>query len=218
MGFRPRLLEGVSECRGRVLGGDVGVGLGLCTAGGRLQGQRIRPRSPTGFRVPMWTGKALAPFPSIPPCPSPTISPRVSPIATGPLTMGGSPWVYELLPSPSHPSWVLISEVQPLLLLSLPSLPLPQDPCSWRGPRWAEDQARDLSRFPGAHVGRGNLAALPFDPLPSQWFPNFPLRASFPSPSPSHPSGCQSRLHFSSLFTPPTPHILPGFSGFFLSP
>ena len=94
MGFRPSALEvvseGVSEGRGRALGGGVGTGLGLCAARGRLRGQRIRPRNPTGLLVPQWTGKALAPFPSIPLCPSPTISPRVSPVAAGPLTVGGS--------------------------------------------------------------------------------------------------------------------------------
>ena len=93
VGFRPSALEGVSECRGGALGGGVGVGLGFCMAGGRLQGQRIRPGHPTGFLVPKWTGKALAPLPSIPSCSSPTISPRVSPDDAGPLTMGGSPWV-----------------------------------------------------------------------------------------------------------------------------
>ena len=56
VGFRPSSLEGVSECRVGALGGGVGAGLGLCTAGGRLQGQRIRPESPTGFPVPKWTG------------------------------------------------------------------------------------------------------------------------------------------------------------------
>ena len=70
VGFRPSALEGVSEgvskCRGGVLGGGVGAGLGLCSAGGRLQGHRIRPRSPTGSLVPKWTGNALAAFPSVP--------------------------------------------------------------------------------------------------------------------------------------------------------
>ena len=93
VGFRPSSLEGVSECRGRTLGGGAGVGLGLCTAGGRLRGQRIWPGSPSGLPVPKWTGKALAPFPSVPSCPSPAVSPRVSPLATGPLTVGGSLWV-----------------------------------------------------------------------------------------------------------------------------
>ena len=141
-----------------------------------------------------------------------TVSPRVSPIPFGPLTMGGSHWVSEHLPSPSHPSGVQVLEVRPLLLLPLPSLPLPQDPHAWRGPRWAEDQARYLSRFLGAQVGRGNMSMLPFDPLPSQWFPNFPLRVWDPFPSPSHPSGTPvpSCLHFSSTFTPPMPHVLPG--------
>ena len=40
VGFRSRVLEGVSEgdseCRGRALGGCVGAGLGLCVAAGRL--------------------------------------------------------------------------------------------------------------------------------------------------------------------------------------
>ena len=93
VGFRPHWLEGVSECRGGALGVGVGAGLGLCAAGGRLRGQRIRPRSPTGFPVPKWTGKALALFPSVPPCPSPAISPRVSPVPAGPLTVGGYHWV-----------------------------------------------------------------------------------------------------------------------------
>ena len=34
--FRPSTLKGISECRGGVLNGGVGVGLGLCVAGGRL--------------------------------------------------------------------------------------------------------------------------------------------------------------------------------------
>ena len=110
----------------------------------------------------------------------------------------------ELLPTPSYSSGVPVPDVQPLLLLPLPSLPLPQDPRSWRGPRWAEDQARDLSRFLGGQVGKGSLAMLSFDPLPSQWFPNFPLQVWDPFPSPSCPSGAPvpSRLHFSSPLTP----------------
>ena len=218
--FRPSALEGVSQCRGGALGGGVGAGLGLCVARGRLQGQRIRPGSPTGSLVPMWTGKALASFPSVPSHPSPTISPRVSPIPAGPLTVGGSCWVQELLPSPSHPSGVLVPEVRPLLLLPLPSLPLPQDPHSWRRPRWAEDQAQGLNRFLGTQVGRENLAMLPFYPLPSQWFPNFPLWAWDPFPSPSHPSGAlvPSCLHFSFPFSPLMPHVLPSRWGFLPSP
>ena len=94
VGFRLSSLEGVSECRGRALaGGGVGVGLGFCAAEGRLGGQRIRPGSPTGFPLPKWTGKALAPFPSVPLRPFPTIFPRVSPVSAGPLSVGGSCWV-----------------------------------------------------------------------------------------------------------------------------
>ena len=93
VGLRPSMLEGVSECRGGALGGGVGAGLGLCVAGGRFRGQRIRPRSLTGFPVPKGTGKALALFHSVLSCPSPTVSPRVSPVPAGPLTVGGSLWV-----------------------------------------------------------------------------------------------------------------------------
>ena len=97
VGFRSSalegVLEGVSECRGRALGVGVGAGLGLCMAGGRLGGQRIRPGRPTGFPVPKWTGKALALFPSVLSCRSPTVSPSISPVAAGPLTVGGSRWV-----------------------------------------------------------------------------------------------------------------------------
>ena len=82
---------GVPEFGGSALSEGVWVGLGFCTAGGWLQGQRIRPRSPTGFPVPTWTGKALALFPSILLRPSPTISPRVSPVAAG-QSLTGRPW------------------------------------------------------------------------------------------------------------------------------
>ena len=57
VGFRPSTLEGVSECRGQALGGGVVAGLGFCTPEGRLRGQRIRSRSPTGSPLPMWTGR-----------------------------------------------------------------------------------------------------------------------------------------------------------------
>ena len=97
VGFRPSLLEGVSEgvskCRGGAPGGGAGAGLGLCMAGRRLREQRIRPWSPTSSPVPKWTGEVLAPFPSVSSCPSPTVSPRLSPLATGPLSVGGSHWV-----------------------------------------------------------------------------------------------------------------------------
>ena len=125
----------------------------------------------------------------------------------------------ELLPSPSHPSGMPVLEVWPFLLLPLPSLPLPQDPCGWRGPRWAEDQAGDLSRFLGAQVGRGNLATLPLEPLPSQCSPVSHFGHGIPSPPPATPRApLPSRLHFSSPCTPPTPHVLPGRWGFPPSP
>ena len=109
----------------------------------------------------------------------------------------------------------------PAFTFAPPSLPpTPAGPCGCRGPQWAEDQAWDLSRLPGAQVGRGNLATLPFDPLPSQRSPSFPLQAWDPFPSPSRPSGMPvpSRLHFSSPFTPLLPHVLPGCWGFLPSP
>ena len=79
MGFRPSSLARVSQCRGGALGGGCRGGAWALHAGGRLRGQRIRPGSPTVFPVPKWTGNALALLPSIPPRPSPTFSPRVSP-------------------------------------------------------------------------------------------------------------------------------------------
>ena len=165
-----------------------------------------------------WTGKALAPFPSVPSRPSPTVPPRVSPIAAGPLCVGPA-GCRNSFPPPAtlQGCW---SWTSGLYLLPLPSLTLPQDLHSWRGPQWVEDQAQDLSRFLGVQMGRGNLATLPFDPLPSQWFPSFPLRAWDPFPSPSRPSGAPvvSHLHFSSPFIPPIPNILPGHWGFLQSP
>ena len=65
---------GVLEFGGRALSEGVGAGLGFCVAGGRLRGHRIRPRIPTGFPLPKWTGKALPrslPFLCTPAPPSP---------------------------------------------------------------------------------------------------------------------------------------------------
>ena len=210
VGFRPSLLEGVSECRGGALGEGVGVGLGLCVAGGRLWGRGLGP----GAQQASWCLSGLG---THWPCSLPFLRTHPHRLPQGlprrrwtpnhgwvPLGVGTPP-----LPQPSFRG--AGPEVRPLLLLPLPSLPLPQDLRGWMGPPWAEDQAQNLSRFLGAQVGRGNLATLPFDPLPSQWSPNFPLRAWDPFPSPSRPSGAPvlSSLHFSSPFTPPTPHVLP---------
>ena len=90
MSKRGPLECGVVEFGGSALGGGVEAGLGLCMAGGRLRGHRIRPGSPIGFPEPKWTGKALAAFSSVPFHPSHTVSPRVSLGAAGPLTMDGS--------------------------------------------------------------------------------------------------------------------------------
>ena len=147
--------------------------------------------------------ESTGPFPSYP---SPTVSLRDGCI---PMCVGTPP-----LPQP--PLRGAVPYVWPLLLLPFPSLPLPQDLGGCRGPRWVEDQAWDLNRFLRVQVGRGNLAMLPFDPLPSQWFPNFPLWAWDPFPSPSRPSGAPvpSRLHFSSpsLSPHPTSYLVAGGS------
>ena len=155
-----------------------------------------------------------------PPRPSPTVSPSVSPCCCWtpnrgwvPLGVGRPP-----LPQPplrgAGPGGLAFTFASP----SLP--PTPSGPTRLEGAWWAEDQAQDLSRLLGAQVGRGNLAMLRFDPLPSQWSPDFPLPARAPFSSPSRPSGVPvpSHLHFSSPFTPPTPHALPSRWGFLPSP
>ena len=202
VGFRPSSLEEVSECRGMALGGGVWAGLGLCAAGGRLRRQRIRPGSPTGFLVLKCTGKAPAEFPSLPSCPFPIVSPRVSP----------------------HHCWTLNCEWVPLCV---GTPPLPQPPLKGAGPRglaftFAPPSLLPTTSGPGGAqaVDRGKLAMLSFDLLPSQWSSNVPLRAWDPFPSPSHPSGAPvlTRFHFSSSLTAPMPHILPGHWGFLPSP
>ena len=172
--------------------------------------------------MPKWTGKALAAFPSIPSCLSPTISPRASPVATGPLTMGGgSHLVSEHLPIPQPPLRGA-GTGGPAFTFAPPSPPpTPSRPVHLEGALVGRGSGLgSQQRFLGAQVGRGNLAMLPVDPLPSQLFPSFPLQAWDPFPSPSCPSGAPvpSCLHFSSPFTPLTPHILPGGWGFLLSP
>ena len=195
VGFRPSMLEGASECRGGALGGGVGAGLGLCAAGGRLQGQRIRPRSPAGSPVPKWTGKALAVFPSIPSTPSPTISPRASPVATGPLTMGGSRWVLELLPSPSHPSGVPVPEFRPLLLLPLPSLSL---------------RTRMAGRGLGGQRIRPGISVGSWGPKwARETWPHYLLIISLPSGSPISPLGMGTSPVLPPLLLPLHSHHAP---------
>ena len=168
--------------------------------------------------MPKWTGKALAAFPSIPSCLSPTISPRASPVATGPLTMGGGPtWCQNTSPSPSHPSGVLVLEVRPLLLLPLPPLPLPQDPCIWRGPWWAEDQAWDLSRGSWGPKWAGETWPCSLLILcPPSCSPVFPFRRGIPSPPPAAPQGRQFRPASTSpppsLPSRPTSYLVAGGS------
>ena len=101
---------------------------------------------------------------------------------------------------------------------SLP--PSPSGPAWLEGPSVGRGSGLGSQQVPGVHLGRRNLVTLPFDPLPSKWSPNFPLRVWDPFPSPSCPSGVPvlSHLHFSSPFTLPTSHVLPGYLGFLLSP
>ena len=173
----------------------MGAGLGLCTAGGRLRGQRIRPGSLSG-QGKHWPH-------SLPFLHAPTHPPRLPqglPHRCWTPHHGWVPLDVGAPPLPRPPLRGAIPEVQTLLLLPLPSLWLPQDPPGWRGPRWAEDQAWDLNRFQGVQVGRGNLATLPFDPLPSQGFLISLFGRGIPSPPPTSPQGHQSR---------PPPLLLP---------
>ena len=105
---------------------------------------------------------------------------------------------------------------RPAFTFASPSLP-PTHSGTMRleGAQVGRDQAQDLSRFLGGQVSRGNLPMLPFDPLPSQWFPNFPLPGWDPFPSPRCPSGAPvpSHLHFSFPFTrPPSYPVAKGSS------
>ena len=112
------------------------MGLGLCMVGGRLQGQRIRPQSPTGSPVPKWTGKALALFLRTPPPLSP---PGSSPSPLDPYNCG---WVPLGVGTPHLPQPPLRGAGPVGLAFTFvpPSLP----PTS-SGPVWLE----------GASVGRG---------------------------------------------------------------
>ena len=130
----------------------------------------------------------------------------------------GLSWAWEPLPSPSRPSGALVAS-SIYFPSPPPTLPHPQEPCSQKGPRRAEDQAWDLSRLPGAQVDRGNAGRFPFQssdlprisPHPSWqphrgWaslgvgnppLPQSPLRGTgpipppllLPTPSPKHPTG-----------------------------
>ena len=135
-------------------GGSEGRGLGLGA-------QQAPP-------VPKWTGKVLAEFSSVPLRRSPTISPRVFPHCCWTPNPGWVPLGVGTPPLPQPPMRGA-GPRGPAFTFAPPSLP-----STLSGPTWLEgasvgrDQAQDLSRFLGAHMGRGNLATLPFDPLPSQ--------------------------------------------------
>ena len=165
--FRPSALEGVSECRGRALGWGVGRGLGYAQQEGGSEGRGLglgvqqAPQCLSGQGKP-WPCSVL--FLCTPPHHLPQGFPRLrwTPKREWILLGVGTPSLRQ------PPLRGAVPDVRLLLLLPLPSLPLPQDLHGWRGPQWAEDQAWDLIRFLGAQVGRGNLTTLPFDPMPSQ--------------------------------------------------
>ena len=100
----------------------------------------------------------------------------------------------------------------------------PSLPPTPSGPAWLEGSSVGRGSGPGSQQaprvpsGQGNLATLPFDPLPPRWSPSFPLLVWDPFPSLSRPSGAPVPpcLHFSSPLIPP--HIIPSCWGFFPSP
>ena len=151
--------------------------------------------------MPKWTGKALAKFPSIPPQPLPC------PPWGLPCPSWTTNWVPLGVGTPPFPQPPLrgANPVSPAFTFAPPSLPPTPSGSVWlEGASTGRGSGPDLNRLPGAQEGRGNLATLPFDPLPSQWSPNFPLQALDPFPSPSHPLGVPvpSCFHFYPL-TPP---------------
>ena len=152
---------------------EVGPWWGYRGGAGVLHGRKEALRaedsagSPTGSLVPKWTGKALtASFRSSaahPQC--------VSQGVPCPHWTPNHGWVSLGLVTPPLPLPPLrgAGPVGPVFTVAPPSLPPTLSGSAWlRGPRWVEDQARDLSRLPGTQVGRGTLEMLPFDPLPSQ--------------------------------------------------
>ena len=153
--------EGVSECRGRALGGGVVVGLGLCTAGGRLHGQRIRPGSPRGSPVPKWTGKVLAGFPSVPPCPPPR-SPPGSPHPRWTPNRGWVPLGVGTPPLPQPP----LRGADPVGLsftFPLPSLlPIPSGPEQLEGDLVNRGSGPGSKQAPGGPSGQGKPGHTPF--------------------------------------------------------
>ena len=196
VGFRPSVLEGVSEgvykCRGRALGGGVGAGLGLCVAAGRLRGQRIRPGIPTSSLVPKWTGKVLALFPSVPLRPCPTISPRVSPVTAGPQPWVGPTGCRNSSPSPVTPQGCL-SQRSGLYFCS------PSPPSHSLRTRVAGGGLGGQRIRPG--ISAGSLGpkwageTWPHSLLilcPPNGPPISPFRCGIPSPPPATPQGRQS--------------------------
>ena len=150
--------EGVSKCRGRALEGWCMVGLGLCTAGGQLQGQRIKPRSPTVFLVPKWSGKALAMLLSVPPppplqgllhhCWTPNRGRVLLGVGTPPLR---------------QPPFRGVGPLGPAFTFAPPSLPpTPSGPTWLEGALVGRGSGLRSQQAPGAQVGRGNAGHAPF--------------------------------------------------------
>ena len=129
VGFRPSVLEGVSEgvseCRGRTLGGSVGAGLGSAQQEGGSKGRGLGPGAQQASQCLSGQGKHWPhslPFLRIPPhipqgLPHPGWTPKHGWV---PLGVGTPP-----LPQPP------LTDAGPrhldFIFALLPSLPLPQD-------------------------------------------------------------------------------------------
>ena len=169
-----------ATCKRRALGGGGGVALGLCTAGRRLRGQRIRPGSPTGSPVPKWAGKELAIFPSIPPPPL-----RVSTL----LLASNCGWVPLGVGTPPlhQPPLRGASPVGLAFTFPLPSLPLTPSGQAWlEGGSVGRGSGPGSQQAPRGPSGQGKRWPPSFLILcPPNGPPLSPSRRGIPSPPPA---------------------------------
>ena len=156
------------------------------------------PGNPTASPVPTWAGKALATFPSVPLPPL-----RVSPIAAGPLTVGGS--------SPPAAPQGCRSHRSGLYFCS------PCPPSHSLGTHTAGGGLCGQRIRPGISAGSqgpsGQGKPWPYSLLilcPPNGAPLSPSRRGIPSPPPPTPKG--HRSHPTSTSPPPSlppkPHVL----------
>ena len=217
-GFRPIVLEGVSEGvsqgRGGALGGGVGWGLGSAWQQGGSEGRGLglgaqpAPRCLSGQGKP-WS--CSLPFLRAPPPPSPPGSPRphwTPNCGWGPLVVGTPPL--------RQPPLRGVGPEGPAFTFAPPSLPpTPSGPAWLEGASMGRGSGPGSQQVPGDPSEQGKPGQAPFRSSVLLMVPNLPLRAWDPFSSLSHPSGAPVpfRLHFSSPFTPPMPHVLPGHGG-----